>query len=54
MTALKRAILGAVKNGANNRLAVLSEVIYIIWQIWTTKGGSIKRCELLTELYCNL
>ena len=52
------ATLGPVKTGSNNRLSLLPEVIYIILQIRTTKGGgSIKRCgllagELLTEAYC--
>ena len=46
LTLLNRATLGLVKSGSNNRPALLSEVIYIILQIGTTKGGSINRREL--------
>ena len=34
------------ESGSNNRLALLSEVIYIISQMGTIISGSIKWCEL--------
>ena len=46
-----RATLGLVKSDFNNRLALLSEVKYIILQIRTTNCGSLKQGELLTEVY---
>ena len=54
-----RATLGLVKSGSNNRLALLSEVVYIILQSATTEGGSNKRRELLTgglltKVYCRI
>ena len=50
--------MGPVKSRSNNRLALLSEVSYIILQIRTTESGSIKHNKLLTgeqltEIYCN-
>ena len=52
MTSSYRGTLVLVKSGTNNRLALLSEAIYIIFQIQATKSGSIKRLELLTEVFC--
>ena len=43
---------GPIKNGSKIQLALLSEVIYIILQVRTTKSGSTNRRELLTEVYC--
>ena len=36
------------------KVALLSVVIYIILQIRTTKGGSIKPHELLSDAYCKV
>ena len=46
--------MGRDKSGSNNRVALLSEVIYLISKNGTTKSGSIKRRELvvLTEVLC--
>lgn len=46
-----------VKSGSYNRLTILSEVIYIILEIWSIKDGSVNSRKLLTgrllsKVYC--
>ena len=48
-TSLNRATLGPVKSSSNSRLAGL----FRSYSKFITKGGSNKRRELLTEVYCN-